>query len=103
MLSTSVLDSDRYRAGDKLDPRAASVGCPPSLLLAPLVLAAPLLSAAPLGLAGPRRDPPPSTPQRPAEDRPLTLDDIARTGDAKADESEDGEGQSSTKGTGSAG
>ena len=54
-------------------------------------------------LAGPRRDQPGApTPPRP-EERPLTFDDIARIGDTKADDDAEGEGQSSTKGTGSAG
>jgi hypothetical protein len=53
--------------------------------------------------AGSRRDQPTSpTPPRP-EERPLTFDDIARIGDTKADDDAEGEGQSSTKGTGSAG
>lgn len=76
-----------------LDPQAASA-------LRPQIVS--LVSPA-TRLAGSRRDQPTSpSPPRP-EERPLTFDDIARIGDTKADDDADGEGQSSTKGTGSAG
>ena len=76
-----------------LDPQAASALRPQIVTLVSPVTR----------LAGSRRDQPTSpTPPRP-EERPLTFDDIARIGDTKANDDADGEGQSSTKGTGSAG
>jgi hypothetical protein len=54
--------------------------------------------------AAPRRDANEQPQPRPSsEERPLTFDDIARIGDTKADDQDDADGQSSTKGTGSAG
>lgn len=56
--------------------------------------------------AAPRRDTTEQPQPRPGpghDERPLTFDDIARIGDTKADDQDDADGQSSTKGTGSAG
>lgn len=53
--------------------------------------------------AAPRRDTNEQPQPRPSEERPLTFDDIARIGDTKADDEDEADGQSSTKGTGSAG
>jgi hypothetical protein len=53
--------------------------------------------------AAPRRDTSDQPQPRPGDERPLTFDDVARIGDTKADEDSDTDGQSSTKGTGSAG
>lgn len=56
--------------------------------------------------AAPRRDTNEQPQPRPGsglDERPLTFDDIARIGDTKADDEDEADGQSSTKGTGSAG
>lgn len=56
--------------------------------------------------AAPRRDTNDQPQPRPGpglDERPLTFDDIARIGDTKADDQDESDGQSSTKGTGSAG
>lgn len=53
--------------------------------------------------AAPRRDTNEQPQPRPSDERPLTFDDVARIGDTKADDADESDGQSSTKGTGSAG